>query len=97
MRRLYYWLFEVSVILAMFGCIALVLGFLSVETRAEAAQRGLATMPSSCKAAIYEGGHYLCWYTIRDHPLWFGLAVLALISLGLIQAKLLSYRVKHDV
>ncbi len=61
-----------------------VLAFLATETPAEAARRTIAKMPSQCEAGFFNHGTYTCWYTISDHPFFFGLSLFAVLAGGAI-------------
>src|SRR5713226_3219236 len=60
------------------------MAFLSAETPAEAAHRGLAKMPSECEAGFLNHGVYTCWYTISDHLFLFVVSLAVLLAGGAI-------------
>ena len=53
--------------------------FLSADSPAEAARRGLAKLPVQCEAGYFNHGSYVCWYTIADHPLLFAASIATLV------------------
>ena len=55
--------------------------FLAVDSRHEVENRHL-TLPANCEAGVWNHGSYLCWYTKREHPLWFALSLGGFIVAG---------------
>ena len=56
--------------------------FFSVDTREEASRRHLAPLPAECEAGFLNHGTYICWFTIRGHPVWFSLSIASLVAGG---------------
>jgi hypothetical protein len=82
------WATELIVIFLFGLSIVVFLMFLGVDTREEAALRGLAKLPLGCEAGFYQGGAYICWFTIREHPVWFALSLLGLVASAIVVARL---------
>jgi hypothetical protein len=54
--------------------------FLSSAIPAEAARHSSIKIPAECEAVVLNHGHYLCWYTISNHPFLFCLSVASLVA-----------------
>jgi hypothetical protein len=78
---------EIAAVIAFALSIVVVLLFLAADTPEEAALRGWFPLPAACEAGVLNHGAYLCWFTIREHPLWFALSIACLVASSVVLAR----------